>query len=334
MFYLNLYNTPSLVSSILLLLLGIFVLMKNKKSLSNFLFFLICLCTISWQFSFFLLFNTSSESMANILVMLCYMGIILLPVLFLHFIVLFTKGPSGISRFDKYFLYFSYLSVIIFEILLFKTNYFIDGYHEYYWGFYPAAGITHPIFLFILIASVVRMIYLLYSKLKDRSIPGFRHYQFKYFLIALIFYSCSSIDFLGNYGVEFYSLGFGFILIFLGIIAYAIVSYRLMDIKLALRKSSVYLTSLLLTITPPVILKYVALRYFPQFSFWPDVILMIIAISIFPILRKHVYRFANKYLFSSLYDVKEVIANLSDKLSTTLEAKKIYSFVSKSLMGA
>jgi signal transduction histidine kinase len=336
--FFNLFNAPPLISSILLLVLGIFVFHKNNKSPSNFLFFIICIATVFWQFSFFILFSIHNPALADFFVRICYAGIILLPTLFLHFICLFSsRNQKILNTFDKYLLYFFYFSALFFEIILFSSNYFIDGYRLYFWGFYPKAGIIHPVFLFILTLAVIRMIYVLYSEIKNtkKIFDSNKYHQLKYFFFALIFFILSSIDFLPNYGIGlFYPLGFLLILIFLGIIAYTIVAYRLMDIKFVLRNSSVYLTSLILTLVPALFLKYLFDNFFPQYSYWIDSVIVIFSISVFPLFKERIYRFANKYFFSSLYDSKTVIRNLSDRLSTTLATTTIYKAIAESLGSA
>ncbi len=227
-----LYKIPPLLSSIFFLFLGSIVYFKNRRSPLNITFTLVCLVTFWWQFSWFILFNTQSESLANFLVRFGYIGIIFIPIFFFHFVLSFLHN---VSKFDKYLLHFAYCSGLIFELLL-PTKLFIDGFYKYFWGFYPKAGILHPIYLFLLTVLAVRGLYLLISSLvkKKKLIPITQKYQIEYFLLALIFYIFASSDFLVNYGIEFYPLGFLFILFFLGIIAFAITRYHLFEIRVIL----------------------------------------------------------------------------------------------------
>jgi len=335
--FLNWYNTPPLISSVLLFILGFFVFSKNKKSVSNLLFFVICVATVFWQFSFFILFSIHNSVLADFFVRTCYSGIVLLPPFFFHFVYLFVGRTGKTSKsFDRYLIYIIYLVSLFFEIILFSSNYFINSYRIYSWGFYPSAGTIHPVFVFILTLTILRMIYVLYVEMKNtKKLSDYRYHQLKYFFLALLFFILSSLDFLPNYGISlFYPLGFLFILIFLIIIAYAIASYRLMDIKFVLRSSSVYLTSLVLTLVPAIFLKYLFDSFFPQYSYWIDSLIVIFSISVFPFFKDRIYRFANKYLFSSLYDTKTVIKELSNKLGSTLETGTIYQTVTDILAGA
>ena len=230
--FFTLYTIPPLLSSILFLFLGVVVYWNNRKSIANVTFLLVCFATSWWQFSWFILFNAQNEILANYLVKIGYIGIIFIPIFFFHFLLSFL---GEISKFDRYFLYFSYSMGLIFEAVLLTTDYFINGFYEYFWGFYPKAGFLHPFYLLLLSILTVRALYLLFSflKKKKRAHPT-KYHQAKYILLALMFYIFASSDFLVNYGVEFYPSGFLFILLFLGITAYAIVRHYLFGIKVIL----------------------------------------------------------------------------------------------------
>ena len=244
--FFTLYTIPPLLSSILFLFLGVVVYWNNRKSIANITFLLVCFATSWWQFSWFILFNAQNEILANYLVKIGHIGIIFIPIFFFHFLLSFL---GEISKFDKHLLYFSYSMGLIFEAVLLTTNYFINGFYEYFWGFYPKAGFLHPFYLLLLSVLTVRALYLLFSflKKKKRTHP-IKYHQVKYILLALIFYIFASSDFLVNYGVEFYPFGFLFILLFLGITAYAIVKHYLFGIKVILTELLVAAIGLILLI--------------------------------------------------------------------------------------
>ncbi len=230
--FFTLYTLPPLLSSILFLFLGIWVFLNNRKSNINITFALVCFVTFWWQFSWFVLFNAQNEVLANYLVKIGYIGIIFIPIFFFHFFLSFLQE---ISKFDRYLLYFSYLMGLIFELTLLTTNFLINGFHEYFFGFYPKAGFLHPFYLLLLAVLTIRALCLLFSYLKKKKETNpTEYYQAKYILLALVFYIFASSDFAINYGVEFYPFGFLFILLFLGITAYAIVKHYLFGIKVIL----------------------------------------------------------------------------------------------------
>ena len=227
----NPLSIPPILSSILFLVLGGFVFSQNRKSNINFTFLLICITTFWWQYSWFFLFNTQDKELAEILVKMGHVGIILLPVTILHFVLAFLKKTD---RFNRIVLYLSYSVAALFEISLFTSDYLIDGYYEYFWGFYPKANFLHPFFLVFTTLLLIRIVYMLLGSLKKEANGSPRRFQMEYILISIIFYAFASSDFVVNYGFEFYPIGFIPILLFLGTIAYAIARYHLMDIRIVL----------------------------------------------------------------------------------------------------
>ena len=330
--FITIYNFPPLISSILFLILGFLVFIKNKKSKINKKFLIICFVTFWWQFSWFILFSLKDEVLAGYLVKIGYVGIIFIPITFFHYFVSFLES---VKKIDKYILRFSYILGGVFTIILFSSDFFISGFYQYFWGFYPKAGIIHPIYLLFLSILATRIFYISLVDLKLRRITlSYKYYQTKFVLWALGFYVLSAVDFVVNYGYEIYPFGFLFIIIFLGIIAYTIVTHRLMDIKIVLRKSSVYLISLSTVLILVVAVKYIFIKFFPDFAIWLDIIILILALSVFPPIKKHYYRLANKYFFTSLYDGRTVIADLSDKLRSTLKAENIYKYLSETFINS
>lgn len=329
----TLQNFPPLISSILFLLMGWLVFKKNKKAKINIFFLLICLVTFWWQFSWSILFSISDITLISILVRMGHIGIIFIPILFYHFFLIYFGKNKQLK--EKIILFILYTLGLFFIFLLFFGNLFINGYNSFLWGNYPKAGILHPVFLFVIFSLAIRIIFLTLKELKYwRKLSPIRYGQIKYVLFALFFYIFSSLDFLINYGIDFYPIGFLFILGFLGIFAYTIIAYRLMDIKVVMRRYAVYLSSLAAIIAFALSAHYLVLFLFPKIINFADVLILTAAVSIFPIIKNYFYNTANKYFFSSLYDSKKVIAELGKKLKQTLDAQKIYEDIFATLQDA
>ena len=115
---------------------------------------------------------------------------------------------------------------------------------------------------------------------------------------------------------------------------YAITHYRLMDIKLVLKRSLVYLSTLMIIVIPVFGVRHIAALYFIKYIDWFDFAILVGAISVFTPIRNFNYRLANKYFFSSLYDSKEVITEIGDRLRSTLSVQTIYSSIYTTLNNA
>ena len=123
-------------------------------------------------------------------------------------------------------------------------------------------------------------------------------------------------------------------LIWVGLTTYAIVVHRLMDIKLVLRRSIVYILSVLATVAPASGVLYIVNLYWPQYITYAAIATLVASVSVFSPIRNYYYRIANKYFFSSLYDSREVIARVSDGLRSTLDVGEIYNLISGVLINS
>jgi signal transduction histidine kinase len=307
---------------------GFFVYKKNKKSLLNRYWLGVSFFVGLWSLSLFAVVNARSSNSALAWQYLLDVSAILIPSFFLSFtLVLVDK-----YHIKKISFYLSWLSCLFLIILSF-TDFFKLGVLPLmdfnYWIVPGSLYFIFPLFYGLHVIYIVYLLILAYKK----SV-GLKRGQIKYVLLtAIIGFSGGPTNFLpqlfniypfGNFLVVFYVVG----------IAYAITRYRLMDIKLVLRKYSVYLASLTSLIIPAFILKYLLSSFASISAIWIDLAILASAVSTFPALKGHYYKFANKYLFSSLYDSKTVIADLSNKLSSTLDIGRIYKDVSDVIMGS
>lgn len=117
-------------------------------------------------------------------------------------------------------------------------------------------------------------------------------------------------------------------------IALAVVKYQLMDIRFILRKSIVYISSITTLLIIAIVLKYLVSQITPFFSAWVDILILIGALAVYPKLQEYYFVLANKYFFASVYDSRKVIAGLIEKLRSTIELPKIYSYLSEIINSA
>ncbi len=318
-------SIPPLISAIAFLLLGGFILSRNTKSAANRSFFLICLSTVWWQFSWFILFNITDLFWINILVRIGYLGIILIPVTFFHFFINFLEIKS---KGERRLLYVFYFLTILFQLSLFLTNYFVVGSYDYSFGHYPKVGLLHLGWLALLGVIFCRVIYLAIVAMRHkREIGPYKYYQIKYLSLALVFYAFASVDFLANYGVEMYPFGFVFILIFLGIVGYAIFRYRLMDIRIIAQKIFLYFSAAVFSTFAFYLIAWCYLQLFGGIftseTYLASFFVAPVFVIFFYFLLGFSNRLAGKYIFHGLSNYQETFSGLVKQLSTLIDLKKI-----------
>lgn len=318
-----------LLNAILSLIVGLIVLYKGRNRLLNRLWFLVSLAIGLWAFGISRIVVADSYQMAWIWNWVLYSGAIFIPIFYFHFIVTLLKIKNERV---KVFLLVGYALAAIFLIFNFSPYFVKDVPPVFIFKHWVKPGpIYYPYFVyfaFYLISSII----LLFKRLKSAS--GSHKQQIKYVLISGIFGFGGGITVFFPQLLGLYPFGSYFIILYLVGVTYAIVKFRLMDIKVVLRKYSVYIVSLTSIISPALGIKYVVNNYFARTEIWVDFLILIVAISLFPALKNYYYRLANKYFFSSLYDDRAVMATLTDQLSSTLEVKRIYKFIADALMNS
>ena len=315
-----------LVSSICVFFLSFLVLWKNRKSRVNFTFFLHGLVISVWLFATFMMFmNRDDPGKAIFWDRLVYSGVAFIPVCMYHF------GLAFMNRKRDFFLYFGYFLSVIFFFLS-RTDYFVSGIFEYKWGVHTKAQFFHHIFLGYFVSYVIIwFIQIVRYYLNLRSAA--QKLQAKYILVGFLFlFAIGPIAFLPAYGIGIYPFSYISGLIFTIILSYAIVRHRLMDIKVVIRQSSVYIASIVTVMLGVFVIRLIFLGEVLREHYLLDFFTFIFAISSFPLLQKIYYTFANRYLFTSLYDSRQVMTEMSNELTSTLELNKIYKLVSNMLI--
>ena len=227
----SLASVPTFVTASLSVALGIFVLRRNKSKL-NWTFALWCFLTGYWQAHWTLLFNINDESLAVVLARIGYSGITFIPIVFFHFVAEFTQSLV-LKRLSLLF----YAIGATFLFLTWTGDRYIAGVYRYDWGFYPKAGALHPVFLAFLGIMLALGLNALLAYRRRVSEQRLKVNQVNYIIVSTLIYSLAAVDFLANYGAEFYPVGLIFTNLHAAIIAYAIVQFRLLDINVALKRS-------------------------------------------------------------------------------------------------
>jgi len=323
-----LFSISYILTSFISFFVGIYILYKNRESLLNKYWSLVSLSGGLWSLSLLMVAISNREKTALIWQYILDGTAIFIPIFFFNFVLILINEYQS-RRFERYVIWGGGIMIFFLSFTsLFKK------------GVAPLMGFNYWIqpgplyFLFpLFFSSVVLFLILFLIKGYKKSI-GLKRNQIKFILLsAIIGFSGGPTNFFpqlfniypfGNFLVVFYIVG----------VAYAITRYRLMDIKVVLRKYSVYLATLSSILLPAFALKYYVNLYFPRYSLIFDFLILVAAVSAFPVFKNYYYRAANKYFFSSLYDEREVMADLSEKLKSTLEAEKIFRYISDTLVNS
>jgi hypothetical protein len=134
------------------------------------------------------------------------------------------KNPYKILVFLGYFLGF------IFSLIS-RTDYFVKDVFNYKCGCHTVAQIGHHLFLIPFALYISFTTYELWNYLRKTFDQKLRA-QLKYLFVPFLFAYIGAIEFLPAYKISVFPIGYVFPLIWIGIVAYAIVAHQFLNVKI------------------------------------------------------------------------------------------------------
>lgn len=307
----------SLISSVFVAGLGMFVLRQNIKSRLHILFGFFCVSIFFWLFGTFMMFLSKAAEWAIFWDRFVYIGGIFIPILMHHFSLVFTKNKDKRQR---YLLYFGY-ALVVFFLIISRTDYFVKDLFFYDWGTHTKAQLFHHIFLGVFYVYILIFFFNIRHFYKTAASP-LEKKQAQYVFAAFFFLIVVGTPaYLPAYGIGIFPVPFISGLLFTNILAYAIYKHRLFDIKFILRKSTVFALILTFIATFWLAGSTFVFKYFPPFLavFIPS---LIITVSFVP-LKNFLERLTEKYFFTKDYSFEEVVRNAARNIVNMIDLEAL-----------
>ncbi|MFA5260850.1 MAG: GAF domain-containing protein, partial [Candidatus Omnitrophota bacterium] len=232
----SIYSIPTLLGAIFVFFLGLFVFVRNPKSPMYRAFFFLTFCLFLWLFSYTITYSTFSKFVAFVFCRLACTSVMFTTSAIYLFVALYLNKFQE----ERTWIYFSFgVMIALFPFFVF-TKMFLDDPYRYSWGYYSKAGPLHPFYLALFFAIWVKGLFMFFDKNMWLKASQFTKNRLKYILAMYFLATLGSIDYLQKYGIDFYPFGWLFEVLFSIITAIAIVKYSLMDIKIALTRTSIF----------------------------------------------------------------------------------------------
>ena len=256
----NVYAFLSILVCIFPLSLAIFLFWKGKHNLTNILCGVVCFFVALWGFSSLKFSTTSSEKIAFFWWQIGYLGPILNPAFYYHFVISFLNLKE--KRYKK-ILQIVYLLAIVFVIFdLFFGKVFLGDLRWVFNQFWWHDWIKHKSIIWITFYILFWWVLLIYSfsllLRAYKNAVGIKRNQLRYLILgSVIGWLGGALTYLRVFHVDIYPYCSG---LFLGmyplIIVYAIVKYRLMDIHVAITRVGIFSFLYLLLLFIPFYVGY------------------------------------------------------------------------------
>ena len=250
---LNLGEGVIFVSSILIsvscLLIGIFVIIKDRKALVNRTWFLLCLSTAIWALGYAEV-QLSPDKFTALFWgrYFLYSGAIFIPVFYLHFILSFLN----VKR--TKLLLASYIFAVILLYLDITTPFLIkDIVPKLQFKYYADPGSLYFLFLLFFASCIFYSFWLMLSYYNKVSV--YKRNQLKYILFAsVIGFGGGATNYPLIYNIPIFPFGQLLVFFYPLIITYAILKYRLMNITIVVTRTGVFIAVYTLVLGLPFIL--------------------------------------------------------------------------------
>ncbi|MBF0486207.1 MAG: GAF domain-containing protein, partial [Candidatus Omnitrophica bacterium] len=312
----NPFSIPPFLSMIVILLIAIIVIFHNVRSSTNQFFSFFCLSACGWLFGYSVMYNCNDDISALFWARVGFSFIAFIPVLAFHFV------QNLLNKKRRLALLILYLT-IPFAIYYGWTEHIYKGVARYFWGYYPIAGNYYIFFLLLFIVSYSACVLQTFYGARQARLAGqsIKAQQLKFVSYAFLFGITALVDYIVKYKVPIYPFGYISALLFILVIAYAIVKYRLMDIRVAVTSASLFLGVYALALGVPFYLhvtghKTLALS------------LAIILATVAPFLYFHLRRRAEDKIFAEEREYQEIL----QKTAKSFTQRKTVSDISSAIV--
>ncbi|MFA6391913.1 MAG: ATP-binding protein [Patescibacteria group bacterium] len=319
------FGISSFITALLSLTQALFIFVKNRDLLINRSWIKANIAVSVWSFGLFFVVSSNSRQVAELAQNILDISAIAIPVFFLEFVVRLSNKEKK----NRLLVRFAYVITILLSVFsfspLFKQG--VEPLGSFQFWINPGSlYILFPIY-FVVLNSVSLLFLLIHYKKSS----GVTRQQIKYVMIAsAIGFVGGSTNFLPQIS-HLYPFGNFLVTLYIVIITYAITKYRLMDIRLVIRKAVFYIGMGIFVVSA-----YYLVAWSDYTSFGGPFTLgaLLTAIVFAPLflagfvfMSKKLKQLSNKYFFASLYDYQETLDKFSKDVSSTINLPEVANVV-------
>lgn len=229
------YAISAIINAATSLLVAIIIFMKNPKSGLNRSFSYFSVSVAFWSYCYFMWQVATDASGALFWCRALMAGAIFIPASFFHFSVNLIGEQEGYSKSVKFW----YLFSLVFQVFNFTPLFVKDVKPRLYFAYWPTAGIVYSLFIAVFVGLTIYSHILMYKHWK--KFTGFQRNQIKYVFLG------TAIGFLGGstnyplwYGIPIPPVGNILVSVYVFLVFYSILKYRLMDINIVLTRAVIF----------------------------------------------------------------------------------------------
>jgi len=314
----SIFGLSSLITSILSLVIGAFVISKNSKSLLNISWALVSLCAAIWAFGLFGVVEANTAKTALIFQYILDASGIFIPIFFF----LFVLELLGMYKIKKKLLNFFFLLSFLLLLLSFTTLFKRGVAPAFNFNYWINPGILYYLFPLYFAVLVLLSVYFMVSKYK--YLVGTQKQQVTYVILTALFgFGGGATNFFPQL-INTYPFGNFFVIFYVFTISYAIIKYRLMDIRLVITKSILYFFLVLFVAISFTFITFSTAQFLQgQGRMIVTLVVSLIIVTLLDPLKKLLAKWTDKFFYKGKIDYQSVLRELGQDIARELDLKKL-----------
>jgi len=320
-----------LIMTVFLFAIGLLVFFKNRKNVVNIFYGLFVIFMAIWSLGLAMFYFNPEISVMHFWANFLYVAGGLIAVFFFYFSLIFPSSSSPISNVKKLLIFLPNIVLFImffFTNLILKDVFIEDGTRGFIYG--PFHFLFDLQFIVFFLWGFLNLI----KKYKQEA--DIAKAQLKYIILGtslgLIIAGTTNVILPWFNNFEYLWIGPVAALIWIGFNAYAILKYRLMDIRIVIRQSVVYFFAFVSIVALSIGVHFLLNYLFSLSAILEVIIITVLAAVLFNYLVNQYLKVANKYFFYSFYSYQETIKGLSSKLISILDLDELTDTIVKEIM--
>lgn len=320
-------------------LLGIIAYLQDKKNIVNKLFCFFALTVFVWSFSYGVWLLQENFVDALFWSRMLNLGAALIPITYLHWVLVLLKENK--KRTNKIILLVGYVLTFVFLSFSFSDHYINNVVQVSFFPYWPQANWLY--FLYVIFGYCGMIFYgsyLIYKKIKTST--GIHKEQFRYVFIGSVI---GSIGGASNFplmlGIDSLPpVGNPFVIAYPIFFAYAILKYRLMDIRFVIKRSTIFSGMVIVIMATYALAAFLFswIVFGDVYTFrsqvWTGLFVAVLISFGFIPLYNWLKRTTDTFLFKADYNPQEVLADISSVLSQTLDLNRVINILEEKIGGA
>jgi signal transduction histidine kinase len=307
--------------------LSCFVYAKGQKQLTNITYSLYSLAIATWSGLEAFAILSTDHNIALRLWRLNHIGVIFIPIFFVHFVTSLLEENAQKER--RNVIRLSYLSGLFFLFFNMKGELISEVVPKGYFNYFINPGPTYKLFFVLWVFWAIYGLVELFLLFK-RSLPSKRN-QLSYFSISMFIAYCGgTLNFLPTFDIiipHLIAFGTHAISIYAFIAVYAIIAQRLLEIEVVIRRATVFAGLFACAYGTFTVFTIFGQRFFTEFLGWNTWVSLVptVAVITFSLrpLETILTNLTERYLFQRKYHYKDLLKTFTTEVLTVLNFQSL-----------